>query len=101
MTAGAERLAELRDRIDAVDRRLMEALADRQRLVEALARLKADAAAVHDPGREREVMARVAAAAAEAGLSPAVARPLWRLLIARFTQHQLALLDRDQPAPTA
>lgn len=96
MTDGPDRLAELRAQIDAVDRRLVHALAERQRLVEALARLKGDPAAVCDREREREVMAHVAAAAEQAGLSLAVARPLWRLLVARFTRHQVALLEREQ-----
>lgn len=99
MTVEAASLAALRARIDEADRRLVRILAERQRLTEAVADLKGDAGAVHDPRRVHEVLAHVREAADAAGLSRAIALPLWRRLIACFTRHQidrLARLDSDQ-----
>lgn len=99
MTTDKISLKGLRDRIDAVDRQLVLALAERQRLIEAAARLKGDIGAVQDCAREREVMTRVHAAALASGLSPAVALPLWRLMIARFTRHQVDWLKARALSP--
>lgn len=56
-TAGDAELASLRDRIDAVDRALLERLNERARLVEAVGRLKRETASeVYEPGRERRIV---------------------------------------------
>lgn len=95
-TLGA--LDALRRRIDDVDRRLVLILARRQRLVEAAAAIKGSPDAVRNPARERAVLDHVRTVAAAAGLSPAVALPLWRLMIAAFTRHQIDWLSRPAPA---
>lgn len=85
-------LADLRLELDALDRFLVETLARRQRLVEAIARHKGDPARVRDPDRVEEVLANVLRAARVAGLSPAIAEPLWRLLVERCAEHESAWL---------
>ena len=62
-TAAAE-LAETRDRIDELDRRIVALLNERAELGRAAGRAKALAGrrAVHDPEREREVLLRIAMA---------------------------------------
>ena len=96
MTADDAPLARLRRRIDAVDRRIVLALAERQRLIESVAQQKGEPGAVHDPARVRQVMARVHAAARVCGLSPAIAEPVWRTLIDRCIAHELAAWDRTR-----
>ena len=87
------RLEVLRDRLDALDRRAVRVLARRQRLVEAIAGLKGDPARVRDPARVEAVLANVLQAAGAAGLSPAIAEPVWRLLVERCAEHQTVWLE--------
>ncbi len=62
--AAALELARIRDRIDELDRRIVELLNERTTLGRAAGRAKALAGrrAIHDPEREREVLLRVAMA---------------------------------------
>lgn len=86
-------LADLRVELDALDRSTVEALARRQRIVEAIARLKGDPASVRDPERVEAVLANVLRAAGVFGLSAAIAEPVWRLLVERCADHEAALLQ--------
>jgi len=62
MTRG---IAELRECIDAIDRQIVELLADRLRLVMQVGEVKrAERRVVYDPARERDLLDRVAKAAA-------------------------------------
>jgi len=62
--AAALGLARIRDRIDELDRRIVELLNERATLGRAAGRAKSLAGrrAIHDPEREREVLLRVAMA---------------------------------------
>ena len=82
-TEARQALGRLRARLDALDRRLVRRLAERQRLVEAVARIKGDASQVRDPARVESVLSNVLRTAQAAGLSPAIAEPVWRLLVER------------------
>jgi len=56
-----ERVRELRERVDEVDRTLIEALSERARIVQEIMVLKTEAGApVYDPRREEEILQRVA-----------------------------------------
>ena len=88
-------LAGLRRGIDRLDRRLVVLLAERQRLVEAIAMVKADPGAVRDPARVSRVLANVLEAATTARLCPATARAVWRVLVECSTAHQVAWLRRN------
>ena len=77
-----------------LDRELVALLSIRQRYMDAAARIKTDRGAVHDAARIEEVVAKVKAAAREAGLSDAIAEPVWRELIARCIAHELDVFDR-------
>jgi chorismate mutase len=90
-------LSTLRTELDALDRRTVETLARRQRIVEAIAQVKGDPAMVRDPARVEAVLANVLQAAGVAGLSAAIAEPVWRVLVERCADHQAAWL-RDRPA---
>jgi chorismate mutase len=58
--ASQERVKELRERVDEVDRELIRALNERARIVQEIMALKAEAGApVYDPRREEEILRRV------------------------------------------
>jgi isochorismate pyruvate lyase len=86
-------MAELRVAIDALDARLVQLLARRQAYIERAAVLKKDRAAVRDEPRIEDVVAKVLARAKEAGLSPSIAEPVWRLLIERSIAHEFEKFD--------
>lgn len=55
-----EKVRELRERVDEVDRALIDALSERARIVQEIMVLKAEAGApVYDPRREEEILQRV------------------------------------------
>ncbi|WP_298744581.1 chorismate mutase [uncultured Brevundimonas sp.] len=87
-------MAEVRRGVDALDRALVVLLAERQRYMDAAARLKPDRSVVRDEARIDDVMRKVLAAAGPAGLSPAIAEPVWRTLIERCIAHEFAVFDR-------
>jgi isochorismate pyruvate lyase len=86
-------MAEVRQGVDALDRALVSLLAERQRYMDAAARIKADRAAVRDPARIEEVVSKVKAAARDAGLSEAIAEPVWRTLIEQCISHEFERWD--------
>ena len=57
-----EKVRELRERVDEVDRELIRALNERARIVQEIMSLKAESGApVYDPRREEEILQRVVA----------------------------------------
>jgi len=86
-------MAELRDAIDALDRRLVRLLAVRQGYIERAAVLKQDRGTVRDEARIEDVVRKVLAEARAAGLSPAIAEAVWRVLIERSIQHEFDTFD--------
>ena len=87
-------MAELRQAIDALDRRLVGLMALRQRYIERAAVLKQNRDAVRDEARIEDVVAKVVAEGKAAGLSPAIAAPVWRTLIEASIAHEFAAFDR-------
>jgi isochorismate pyruvate lyase len=87
-------MAEVRLGVDALDRQLVALLAERQRYMDAAARIKQDRAAVRDPARIEDVVTKVKAAAREADLSEAIAEPVWRTLIDRCIAYEFGVWDR-------
>ncbi|MEJ6490001.1 chorismate mutase [Leucobacter sp. USCH14] len=88
MTA-PDALAEVRSRIDSIDRRIVALIAERQECVIRAGSLKADAAAVRAPARVAQVIEKVRAFAAEQGASPDVVEAAYRALIAAFISLEL------------
>ena len=86
-------MAELRDAIDALDRELVRLLAVRQAYIERAAVLKKDRGTVRDEARIEDVVTKVLAEAKQAGLSPAIAEAVWRVLIERSIQHEFEKFD--------
>lgn len=89
-------MVEVRQGVDALDRALVALLAERQRYMDAAARIKPNRDAVHDSDRIEDVVSKVLVAADQHGLSPAIAEPVWRTLIDRSIAHEFATWDRTR-----
>jgi isochorismate pyruvate lyase len=89
-------MPEVRAGVDALDRALVALLAERQRYMDAAARIKPNRDAVHDRARIEDVVAKVLASAEAHHLSPDIAEPVWRLLIDRYIAHEFAVYDRTR-----
>jgi isochorismate pyruvate lyase len=85
--------------VDALDRTLVTLLAERQRYMDAAARIKPDRDAVRDVARIEDVVAKVKAYARQAGLSEAIAEPVWRLLIDRCIAYEFDRWDDLRAKP--
>ena len=91
--ADCETMTDVRQGVDALDRLLVEVLAERQRYMDAAARIKSDRHAVRDNARVEDVVAKVKAAAREAGLSQDIAEPVWRTLVERCIAYEFGVWD--------
>ena len=87
-------MSEVRHGVDALDRALVALIAERQRYMDAAARIKPDRDAVHDDARVEDVVSKVLAAAEAHHLSPDIAEPVWRTLIDRCIAHEFGVYDR-------
>lgn len=87
-------MAEVRAGVDALDRALVQLLAERQCYMDTAARLKPDRGVVRDETRIEDVVSKVKAAATAAGLSHDIAEPVWRLLIERCIAHEFVRWDQ-------
>jgi isochorismate pyruvate lyase len=83
----------LRSQIDRLDRSLVKLLTERQGYIERAAEIKQDRNVVHDDARIEDVIGKVLAEARRVGLSPAIAEPVWRILIARCIAHEFEKFD--------
>jgi isochorismate pyruvate lyase len=86
-------MEELRDAIDVLDVELVRLLARRQAYIERAAILKKDRNTVRDEARIEDVVQKVLTAAKAAGLSPAIAEAVWRVLIERSISHEFQKFD--------
>ncbi len=98
MTDPTVGLDEVREQIDALDRRIVGLIAERQTCVETAGRLKKDEQAVRAPARVEQVVAKVRTLAEDAGASPDVVERTYRALIAAFVDLELDT-HRSTPAP--
>jgi isochorismate pyruvate lyase len=89
-------MAEVRQGVDALDRALVALLAERQGYMDAAARIKPDRNVVRDEARIEDVVSKVKAAAREAGLSEAIAEPVWRTLVDRCIAYEFGVWDRTR-----
>lgn len=94
----AETMADVRYEIDRIDRLLVEIIAERQSFMDAAARIKGPRASVHDRPRIEDVVAKVKAAAEAAGLSAAIAEPVWRTMIDRCIAYEFGSYDAQREA---
>ena len=94
LPADCETMLDVRKGVDALDRALVLMLAERQRSMDAAARIKIDRHAVLDTARIEDVVTKVKAAARDAGLSEEIAEPVWRLLIDRCIAYEFGVWDQ-------
>lgn len=82
-------LDQLRERLSAVDRQLIELIATREKVVEEIGRHKIDTGtATRDYEREREVLNAAHEQARDLGLEPDLAEEIMKLLIRTSLTHQ-------------
>jgi chorismate mutase len=82
-------LEDARDRIDEIDRRFVELLAERYAIVDELCAMKAENGdTVKDKEREQELLDHVAAIAEKHDLSPDLARRLYDEILSHSVQRQ-------------
>lgn len=86
---------EVRCEIDRLDRQLVELFAERQGYIEAAGRIKPRADEVRLQWRIDDVVEKVVAKAAEAGLSKRIAEPVWRELIDRCIDHEHEIWQKE------
>ena len=91
-------LGEVRRHIDAIDRQILAAMAERGKYVAEAGRFKKDPAAVADPARVEAIVTRVGAMAQAQGLAPEVAEATWRAMIAAFEDFERAQWRKAHPA---
>src|SRR5215207_9448578 len=100
----AATLGELRQRIDALDERIVALLAERALCVRDATRFKRDAFQVAAPARQAAVLAHVRALAAAhaAGFAPLpdIVESAYRALVAGFIAAEARLFDDTEPIPT-
>ena len=88
-------LGAIRERLDLVDRRLVDVLAERACLIaEVIGFKRAHGMGVVDRPREEEMLERIGHLAAESDLDPRIARQVLRAVIDAFT-----LLEVEQLGP--
>jgi chorismate mutase len=89
-------LADIRVQLDALDRQLVQILAERSRLVSQVIEYKrARSMKVVDRQREDDMLAHIEIVAQEAGLDPRIARSVLSAIIDAFTILEVEQLGPD------
>jgi chorismate mutase/prephenate dehydratase len=90
---GTDKLEELRGQLDLLDQRIVDAIGERERVVQELVRWKtANGRALRDIAREEEQLERLSELAKQRGVSPYFVRRLFREIIdysLRLQQHHV------------
>jgi len=94
--AECTRMEEVRDGVDRLDRALVRLIAERARYMEAAARIKPSRSVVRDEARIEDVLEKVRRAAADAGLTLAIAEPVWRELVERSIAYEFEVWDETR-----
>lgn len=89
-------MTEVRAGVDDVDRQLVALLKRRFGYMDAAARIKPDRSAVRDEWRKADVLAKVDAAAAAAGIDRALLNRLYEELIETSIAYELEAFDRTR-----
>ena len=87
-------MAEVRQGVDDVDRRIVELLARRFGYMDAAARIKPEREAVRDEWRKADVLAKVEAVATARGVDRELVARLYEDLIETSIAHELERWDR-------
>lgn len=87
-------IEEVRNRIDQLDRELVNIITRRAECVKAAAAFKTDHSAIRAPDRVQQVIDRVRRQAAEAGLSEVIIEKIYRTMISAFIEYELEQHDQ-------
>ena len=90
-------LDEVRDAIDAIDRRIIELLSERSGYIEQAARIKHSADEIEVPARVEEIVINVRGLATEYGMSPDIAEDVYRVMVARFIEFEMQKYRQQRP----
>jgi chorismate mutase/prephenate dehydrogenase len=94
----APTLAELRVQLDAVDRQVLQLLAERMRIVTSVARYKRnEKLEIRDAERERQVLEARRALAVELGLDPAPIESIYRQIFLASRDYQAVVSAESTP----
>ncbi len=88
-----ETMIDVRAGVDEIDRALVKLIARRQGYMDAAARIKPKREHVRDEARIQQVLDNVAASAEAAGLSWAIAEPVWRSMMEACIAHEFEKFD--------
>lgn len=93
-SGGDERLAELRERIDEIDSRIIDLLAERFAVTRSVGIAKRDAGLPPvDEEREEQMYRRFRARATEHGLEPDLVESIYRVVIGRVIAEHRSLAE--------
>ena len=90
-----ETMVDVRHEVDRLDRVLVELLAQRQTYMSAAARIKPNREMVYDEARIEDVVQKVLVSSGIVGLSPKIAEPVWRTLIAECIEYEYSAYDKN------
>jgi len=90
-------LAEVRENIDRLDRRIVPLLAERALYVEQAARFKPTKAAVVDTARIEEIILKVRHLAIEEGMDADLVEHIYRAMIDAFIIHEAKIYKKLHP----
>jgi chorismate mutase len=94
---GPSRLAEWRERIDNLDDHLLDLLAERLEIAEAIGRYKkANNVAIFQSKRWEEVVRRVVARGGRVGISPECVMAIYQAIHEESILHQMQIMDMDK-----
>lgn len=89
-------MSEVRREIDRVDRELVRLVAERTGYIAEAARIKTCRTTVRDEERIEDVVSKVKAEAARAGLDCELAETVWRALVEASIAHEMRLFLRKE-----
>jgi isochorismate pyruvate lyase len=89
-------LGEVRESIDAVDRKIIRLLAEREGYVRRAARLKETQEDVKAPDRVEEMVRNARTLAGEHGANPDVVEEVYRAMISRFVSLEMDEHDQNK-----
>ena len=91
--ADCQTMAEVREGVDAIDRALVDLLAQRFGYMDAAARIKPTRDAVRDEARKAQVIANAGTAANAAGLPDGLTTRLWETLVEASIAYEMQAWD--------
>ena len=87
-------MQDIREQIDALDKRLVTLLAKRQKLIATAGKVKPSRDTIRDEARIEEVVKLVLAEAEKSGLAREIAEPVWRQLIESSIAYEYGVFDK-------